>query len=63
MGSVVGMLERQVRPLGAARGQRSEVRSLTERIAQMQLTKTERMHGIIATALYMAVLFIVWAVI
>lgn len=34
-----------------------------ERITQMQLTKTERMHGIIATALYMAVLFIVWAVV
>ena len=63
MGSVMGMLERQVRPLGAARGQRSEVRSLTERIPQMQLTKTERVHGIIATALYMAVLFIVWAVV
>ena len=63
MGSVVGMLERQMRPLVAARGQRSEVRSLAERIPQMQLTKTERMHGIIATALYMAVLFIVWAVV
>lgn len=63
MGQVVGMLERQKRPLVAARGQRSEVPSLTERIPQMQLTKTERMHGIIATALYMAVLFIVWAVV
>ena len=29
----------------------------------MQLTKTERVHGIVATALYMAVLFIVWAVV
>ena len=29
----------------------------------MQLTKTERMHGIIVTALYMALLFIVWAVV
>ena len=63
MGSVVGVLERQVRPLGAARGQSREVGSLAERIAQMQLTKKERMHGIIATALYMAVLFIVWAVV
>ena len=34
-----------------------------ERIPQMQLTKTERVHGIVATALYMAVLFIVWAVV
>ena len=63
MGSVVGMLERQVRPLVAARGQRSEVGRLTERITQMKLTRTERMHGIVATALYMAVLFIVWAVV
>lgn len=38
MGSVVGMLERQVRPLVAARGQRSEVSRLTERIAQMKIT-------------------------
>jgi len=38
MGSVVGMLERQMRPLVAARGQRSEVRSLAERIAQMKIT-------------------------
>lgn len=29
----------------------------------MKLTRTERMHGIVATALYMAVLFIVWAVV
>ena len=29
----------------------------------MQLTKAERVHGIVATALYMAVLFIVWAVV
>lgn len=28
----------------------------------MQLTKKERLHGIVAIALYMAVLFIVWAV-
>ena len=34
MGSVVGMLERQVRPLVAARGQRSEVSRLTERITR-----------------------------
>ena len=38
-------------------------RCLAERITQMQLTKTERMHGIAAIALYMAVLFIVWAVV
>ena len=63
MGSVMGMLERQMRPLGAARGQSREVGSLAERIPQMQLTKTERVHGIVATALYMAVLFIVWAVV
>lgn len=63
MGSVVGMLERQVRPLGATRGQSREVGSLAERITQMQLTKTERMHGIIVTALYMAMFFIVWAVV
>ena len=29
----------------------------------MQLTRTERMHGIAAIVLFMAVLFIVWAVV